>query len=244
MAHHTNTAVFLLVAAALVTAGCTGETTDSTTTTSSVSEPIVAETTTTATVLPATTTTAAAQETEALQEALAVKDAFFVAFNAADPTAVMDLFTADAEFGEDGREWFEELLAWNIAQGTRYTPSDCEAKPHTDSQGVVVSCPFITHDALSIESDGPPVPFNMSILIAADGIASYLDRFGDPDFNTVAIPFGRWMEQHHPADVESVSFAAWESIDGAVANGTLRADYAAEWGRYLKANGCAYNESC
>jgi hypothetical protein len=242
MAHHRNTALSLLVAAVLVTTACTGETTDSTQTTTSVTEPIVADTTTT-TALPVTTTTSA-QESEALRAALAVKDSFFVAFNAGDPTAVMGLFTANAEFGDDGRQWFEELLAWNAAQGTRYTPSDCKAEPDTDSVGVAVSCPFITHDALSIESGGPPVPFVMNMLITPDGIASYRDRFGRPDFNTVGLPFDRWMEQHHPDAAESVEFAAWESIEDAAANGTLLAEYAAEWGRYLEANGCAYNESC
>jgi hypothetical protein len=30
----------------------------------------------------------------------------------------------------------------------------------------------------------------------------------------------------------------------AAPNGTLHAEYAAERGRYLEANGCSYNESC
>jgi hypothetical protein len=245
MAHHRKTALSLLVAAVLVTTACTGDTTDSTQTTTSVTEPVVAGTTTTTTALPVTTTTASAQQSEALRAALSVKDSFFVAFNAGDPTAVMDLFTADADFGDaDGRQWFEELLAWNVAQGTRYTPSDCTADPDADSLRVDVSCPFATHDILTIESGGPPVPFAMRMLITSDGIASYWDRFGSPDFNTVGVPFDRWMNQHHPNDAESVEFATWESIDEAVANGTLLAGYAAEWGQYLETNGCAYNESC
>jgi hypothetical protein len=243
----------LLLAAALVLAACTGEVSESTTTapTTTVATATSAVAAVTTTAAPAPTTTEAgpsAEEIASLDAALAVKHAFFVAFNSGDPIAVMDLFADDAEFadmfGASDPQWFEELLVSNIAQGTRYTPSDCSAKVDVEASGVVVSCPFVTHDILTIESGGPPVPFSMTMLITSDGIASYRDRFGQPDFNTVGVPFDRWMEQHHPDDADAVAFGEWESIEEAATYGTLRASYAAEWGQYLETNGCAYNEGC
>jgi hypothetical protein len=242
----------LLLAAALVLAACTGEVSESTTTapttTVATATSTVAAVTTTA--APAPTTTEAgpsAEDIASLDAALAVKHAFFVAFNSGDATAVMDLFADNATFRQllwSDRQWFTELLAWDIAQGTRYTPSDCSAKVDVEASGVVVSCPFVTHDILTIESGGPPVPFSMTMLITSDGIASYRERFGQPDFNTVGVHFDRWMERHHPDDADAAAFGEWESIEEAVTNGTLRASYAAEWGQYLETNGCAFNEGC
>jgi len=177
-----------------------------------------------------------------------VKDKFFVAFNSGDAASVIALFAPDAEFtnnfGPIERRDFEELLAWNVAQGTRYTPSDCAADVGGAADVVSVSCPFITHNAVSQASGGPPVPFLMTVDVTAAGIVAHTDRFGDPDFNVVHRPFERWMNEHHPEDTEAVSFGTWNSIAEAEQNGTLVALYGAEWGEYLETNGCAFNETC
>jgi ABC-type transport system substrate-binding protein len=132
--HHK--AIPLLLAAALVLAACTGEVSESATTAPTTTVATAPSTVTATTSKPPTTTTTEAgtspEEMASLDAALAVKNSFFIAFNAADSTTVMGLFTVDAEFadtfGSSDRQWFEELLEWNTAQGTRYTPSDCSAE--------------------------------------------------------------------------------------------------------------------
>lgn len=248
MRHQTIAAVVL--ALALLAAACTSD--DAADTTATTTEPpatTAAPAATTTTAAPPTTTTAAGPSAEmqaAFDDSLAVKDDFFIAFNSGDAAAVMALFTPNAEFadnfGATDRQWFEELLAWNIAQGTRYTPSNCVADEAADA--VTVTCPFITHDVLTLASGGPPVPFTMSMHITADGVIAYQDRFGDPDFNVVAGPFERWMNEHHPEDVEAASFGSWNSLEEAIEHGMLTARYALEWGDYLEDNGCAYDEGC
>jgi len=252
MNNQRNRAIAGLFAAALVASACTAVDNESAQTTVTVTEttvatvpPTVAASTTT--IAPAPPTTEAGpspEEVASVDAALAVKNAFFVASNAGDQATVMGLFTADAEFVDGDRKFFEELLAWNTAQGTRYTPLDCTASADTEPSGVVVSCRFVTHDAPSIASGGPPVPQTVNMLITPEGIATYEDRFGQPDFNTVGDPFRRWMKQENPQDVDLVAFGTWDSIEEATTNGTIVARYAAEWGRYLEANGCAYDENC
>lgn len=253
-----NAALAILFAVALALSACssddgqpTSTATVAETTTTTTSPPATAPDTTNEPEAPTTTTTEpgpSAEETASLNAALDVKDSFFVAFNAADPAAVMGLFTVDAQYGGNFGPMelrdFEELLAWNTAQGTRYTPSDCTATADTASSAVVVSCPFVTHDAPSISSGGPPVPFTMSMVITPEGIASYQDQFGNPDFNVVGEPFARWMEQHHPEDAELVAFGSWNTIEEAGTNGALVFHYATEWGKYLEANNCGYSDNC
>jgi len=36
----------------------------------------------------------------------------------------------------------------------------------------------------------------------------------------------------------------WETVEEAEAAGTLRAQYAEEWAKYLEANGCTYLDGC
>ena len=94
--------------------------------------------------------------------------------------SVLSMITEDAQFrnnfGPYERWEFEELLAWNTAQGTRYTPLDCSAEAGSGPGDVIVSCGFITHDAPSLASGGPPVPFTMSMTIN-DG---HVDLTGRP----------------------------------------------------------------
>jgi hypothetical protein len=147
-------------------------------------------------------------------------------------------------FGPITRTDFEELLMWNVAQGTRYTPSDCSAVAVDSSDATVVSCPFKTHDVLTLAVGAPPVPFTVSMEITPAGIAEYRDSFGQPDFNTVSVPFERWMKEHHPEDAEATSFGSWNSIEEATANGVLRAEYAELWAEYLDTNDCRFQDNC
>jgi hypothetical protein len=107
-----------------------------------------------------------------------------------------------------------------------------------------VTCRFKTHEALSLAVDGPPVPFTLTIHVTPDGISLYRDQFGSPDFNTVGIPFDRWMDEHHPQDAEAAAFASWDSVEEAKANGAVVAIYAQEWAAYLQENDCTYRDGC
>jgi hypothetical protein len=162
---------------------------------------------------------------------------------------MMALFTNDAKFVDDfgveyDRDEWEAQVAWNIAQGTRYTPSDCIVSEQPDTGVVRVACPFKNHDILTLEVGGPPVPMSMWIDTTEAGIVKYFDEFGKPDFNTVANPFNAWMETHHPDDAEAVGFGTWTSFDEAVAFGEIRADYAERWAVYLDENNCDYTDGC
>jgi hypothetical protein len=233
----TTVAVCLGFVAAACSGSDTAETTAATTT-SATTRPTAATQ-----IEPTTTTSELSEESSAaaFDAALSVKDDFFVAFNSGDADAVLGLFLPDAF--EDG-EWFEQLLVWNIAQGTRYTPSNCQPGELPDSDSVEVTCRFKTHDALSLAVDGPPVPFTMTIHVTPDGISRYRDQFGSPDFNTVGIPFDRWMDEHHPQDAEAAAFASWDSVEEAKAIGAVVAIYAQEWATYLQENDCTYRDGC
>jgi len=64
------------------------------------------------------------------QAALSANAAYFDAYNAGDLEAVMAMFVADATFagslGPMHRPEFDELIAWNLAQGTVLTTPECD----------------------------------------------------------------------------------------------------------------------
>jgi hypothetical protein len=108
-----------------------------------------------------------------------------------------------------------------------------------------VSCPFKIHDAAVLAVGAPPVPASMTLEITEHGVVAYREMFGNPDFTDAGIPLVSWMETHHPDDVEAVFFeGTWDSIEDATSKGTLRAQYAQEWARYLEDNGCGYRDNC
>ena len=251
--------VALVITVALIAAACTSNDANNTTvalsTTVGTAQPPVttdpATVTTTTSTLAATTTTAEpSDELEAaFDDALAVKDSLFIAFNSGDAEGVMEVFAADASFSKyaiSDREGFEEQLAWDIVQGTRYTPSDCAVSEAPDAGVVRVSCLFKIHDAAVLAVGAPPVPASMTLEITERGVVAYREAFGKPDFTDAGIPLVEWMETHHPDDVEAVFFVAgtWDSIEDATSKGTLRAQYAADWGSYLEDNGCGYRDNC
>jgi hypothetical protein len=85
----------------------------------------------------------------------------------------------------------------------------------------------------------------MTLEITEHGVVAYREMFGKPDFTDAGIPLVEWMETHHPDDVEAVFFeGTWDSIEDATSKGTLRAQYAQEWARYLEDNGCGYRDNC
>ena len=174
------------------------------------------------------------------EDALGVADGYFAAISSGDFEELRALFAADARFR--GIAANEKSFAWNAAQGTTLSPPECGVVAGTTAQ--TVSCRTFNHDALTQAVDGPPVPIRVTLTITPRGIVEDQFSFGDPDFNTVGIPFHDWMQANHPEDVDKVGFANWRTVEDAEQNGTLTAQYAREWGAYLESNGCAYDDGC
>ncbi len=219
--------------------------------------PVAAPTTTAApvTTQPPTTATVPAFSSD---DALAVTDAYFEAYNAGDVEAVLALFEPDATFSDTTRADWEQLLVWNAAQGTALSPPNCTVTAEVSGVAVTVSCPHNNLDALVQAVDGPPVHITLSLAVTPDGISAWVRIFGQPfrpDFDTVGVPFDRWMTVNHPEDLEAVGFGndlrelpsvdeLWTTVDEAEENGILTARYAAEWATYLNDNGCGYSDGC
>jgi hypothetical protein len=181
-------------------------------------------------------------------EALAVADAYFTAYNEGDVEAVKRLFATDAEFAtnlgpEDRAEW-EQVLAWNAAQGTVLTRRDCRVDDEDSGISVTLYCPHDNLDALVQAVGADPVPINLTLIVTPSGVEKWTFLFGPPDFNVVGRPFGRWMANNHPDEAATVGFGNWASIEEAEQNGILTAQYAAAWAAYLTENDCTYKDGC
>jgi|GEM_PF-1611041 len=178
-------------------------------------------------------------------KALSVADAYFAANSAGDFAALRALFVRDAAFtGPFAIAEDENLFAWNAVQGTTVSPPDCTAVDGAVQGTMTVSCRAFNHDAAVQAVDGPPVPIQLTLTITPEGIVEESGSFGQPNFKTVGDPFDDWMKENHPEDADAVGFGNWTSLEDAVQNGVLFAQYAAEWGAYLEANGCEYNDGC
>lgn len=227
----------LLIAIAIATlaaASCSSSGDDTSTTTTVTTEATAAPTTTTVTPFSS-------------GDVLAVAAAYFEAYNGGDVDAVIGLFESEAEFYDNfGRvtpaDW-EQLLVWNTAQGTTLSPPEC-AVAVGPPDAITVTCRHENLDALVQAVDGPPVPITLNMTVSPDGIRIWTSFFGQPDFNTVGIPFDSWMSQNHPEDLAGVGFGNWSSVEEAEQNGLLVAQYANEWATYLDANGCTYSDGC
>ena len=197
----------------------------------------------------ATSTTTAAPVFGA-DDALAVADTYFTAYNAGDADAVAALFAANAKFatslGSQERAEWEQILAWNAAQGTVLEPRDCRVDDEDPGISVTLYCPHDNFDALVQAVDAEPVPINLTLIVTPSGIEKWTFLFGEPDFNTVGRPFAIWMGNNHPDIVAegTVGFGNWATIDSAEQNGILTAQYAAEWATYLTDNECVYSDGC
>ena len=224
----------------VIVAACGSSADEPSTSTPPLSTTIVTTTLPVTTTSPAPTTVAAPSP----EQALSIAYAYFGAYNAGDPEAVMALFTPDANFSGDSRTEWEQLLVWNAAQGTILNAPDCSVSGENSGDSVRVSCPHSNLDVLVQAVDGPPVPIRMTLVVTADGIREWIWDFGSPDFNAVGIPFASWMSKNHPEDLASLGFANWTTVEEAEQNGLLTAEFAAEWAAYLEANDCTYLDGC
>lgn len=188
--------------------------------------------------------------TVSASDALAVSNAYLVAFNAGDAEGVMALFASGATFtnnftGEMTFDEFEMFSVWNAAQGTKMTSEGCSAKDNSQEQAISLSCTAATHDALVQAVGAPPVPTEIRMTIGPGGIASVFNIYGSPDFKDAGIPFDRWMQTNNPADAErAADFGTWNTIEEAREYGEVIARYAPEWATYLADNNCSYKDDC
>lgn len=180
-------------------------------------------------------------------DALAIKDAYIVAYNAGDADAVLALFEPDPEIFQlseaDDLDSIERFLVWSHAEGTTITASDCTTEQIENA--IRVRCESTRYQHLS-EAVGAPIPEGiLNLTISADGI-SHLSESGTPqDVIIVYAPFERWLEQNHPEDFDarpSLS-GGWDTVAEAEEAGILRSLYADEWAAYLDSNGCTYQDS-
>ncbi len=221
--------------------------------------PVAAPTTTAA---PVTTqpppTTVVPSQPFTVDEALAVSDAYFAAYEAGDVDAMLALFAPDARFingiaGSMSREDWEKLYVFKVAEGTVLTTRDCTATttgsglstPASESaMEATVRCEYGHHEYLSRAVDGPVVPHRMTMVVTPAGVTRLQDNPGSPNFTTVGDPFTGWMLAQHPEDLSAVGCCGWDSVEHARQTGLLQVQFVDEWAAYLEANGCTYTDGC
>jgi hypothetical protein len=198
------------------------------------------------TVAPADATTSLSPAMTA-EEALAVSDAYFAAYEAGDVDAMMALLTPDARItdglGPSTHEARTRLLAYKVAEGTVFTARECSVVSELATD-VTLQCKYGHHDYTAQVVDGPVVPHTLTMVVTDAGVTRLADIFGDPNFNVVGNPFTVWMAVHHPDAVSEVEFGNWSSAEEAREVGVLAAQYADEWAKYLEENGCLFSDGC
>jgi len=182
------------------------------------------------------------------ESSLAVADDYFAEFNAGGSEAVMALFTPDATFtvrfiGDQAepilRDFWEERLVWNTAQGTIMTTHECAVTDEAPG-AVTISCEHGTHDAPAQAVGAPAVPTTTTMKVMPDGIGEFDQLYGRPDFTYVGERFNAWMTKNNPADALAAGFGNWSSLDEAGEHGGITAQYADEWAAELQAAGCTF----
>lgn len=135
-----------------------------------------------------------------VEDATAVNDAWFEAYEAGDVAAMIDLYAPDAELPEEGLTLEDERLffEWKVAEGTEMLPRNCTASEVEERDAVAVECEYAQQEYLSRAVDGPAVPHTMTMVVGPHGIERLESDFGDPDFNVYTAPFYAWMQAHHP----------------------------------------------
>ncbi len=179
-------------------------------------------------------------------EAIGVAGAYFDAYEAGDVDGIMALFAPGAEIASlpvaATRDEFEVLITWDVAQGATNLFRTCSASESTGS--VEVTCVYRDLQSVAQAVGAPPVENTMTLVVINGAITSYVNIFGQPDYNTVNTPFDAWMAENHPEDAEAAACCGGDTVVEAASNGALRASYSEEWAAYLEAKGCTYDTGC
>jgi hypothetical protein len=185
------------------------------------------------------------QSEDAAASALGVGNEYIEAFSRGDAEAVLALLTSDAAISEDygggadlvDREFYEQRLAWNTAQGTVFVSPECAVTGETAGVEVTVTCRLGWLNSAEQAIGKPPAPTVLTLVVTSAGI-SELAFVHEPQFGVGH--FDSWMATNHPDDAAIVEFGDWSSVADAERGGRLRAQYVAEWAVFLEANGCRY----
>jgi len=185
-------------------------------------------------------------------DALAVSNAYLVAYNAGNVDDVMALYAPGALFYDNlsGQlvvaEGDEERmnLTSDAFQDTKLTSEGCTATAGDQGRATSVLCNAAIYDALAQAIDATPVPAQIEMKVTASGITYIGYTMSDPDFLRLGIPFVSWMEANNPTDAAKIIFGSWTTVEEAREYGELRARYAKEWATYLADNNCTYQDDC
>ena len=197
-------------------------------------------------------------------EALAIADAYFDAYNAGDWDGVTSVFARipqngfdDIEFsfgrGGSGLGWGDLFFDIGVAQGTVRTPPSCTVPDDQPAESMVVSCVFETLDAPTQAVGAPPVPTTARLTITTRGLSRVEEIYdGEIDLEHVGEPFRNWLAANRIDEnclAQSVGNRwcdEWRSGDVEEWRevGRLIAQYADEWAAYLKENACTYLDGC
>lgn len=182
--------------------------------------------------------TEAGSTSVSVEQALSAATGYFDAFDSGDTNAVLSWFRADAAFSDNftgaiSRAAWEQRLAWNLAQGTTLDEPDCVAEEPDATGARTVTCASGTRNAQIRAVGAHPVLTVVTLTVGPDGIEAFDEEFGQPDFLVATQPFMEWMNATHSRDAGMVGFGVWDSIEEAVANGELTADYARRWAEHL-----------
>ncbi len=182
------------------------------------------------------------------QEALAVTEAWFDAYDAGDIGSMLALFAPDGTISETwgplSRDEWEQLYAFKLGEGTELTTPECTTEAADDGSAVTVSCEYGHLPYSHRLVDAHVVPHTLTQVITTDGITSQRQRFGSPDFFSVDGAWGSWVGQHEPELARLLEFGNWSTVHEATLHGTLWAKSSEEWAAWLEENGCAYDERC
>jgi hypothetical protein len=188
-------------------------------------------------------TTATPQATPATPQEVA--SGFINAWSSGDADAALAALTADVvvsekytgmspSFGPVDPSFFEQHVAWTIAQGTTFTSPECAATDDSSGESVNVSCEFGWLNAAEKADDGRPVPTTLELVVTPDGISQLAFEY-PPTFGVDS--FDIWLAVNHKDDSQGVEFGDWNSVAEAEQGGSLRAQYVAEWAAEVEASG-------
>lgn len=184
--------------------------------------------------------------------ALSAVDAYWAGFEAANEDAVAALLVPGGPIASIVNETINVHMAFDAAAQTQRTIESCTAAPSllrsapSESVALVVTCDVVEERYLNRAVGAPPVGAAYEFGFTPDGLISTLFfRYEAGGFDETAVPFGRWMQEAHPADVVVADPAnLGSSADEAAARAALYVQYADEWAAYLTAKGCTYQGPC
>jgi hypothetical protein len=187
-------------------------------------------------------TIAAPQAIPAAPQEIAAR--FIEAINTGDADAALAALTPDVALSEKYTgmspsfepiepAFFEQHLAWNIAQGTIFTSPECAVTDDSSVASVNVLCEYGWLNAAERAVGDPPVPTELNLVVTPDGISQLAFEY-PPEFGSEGFPI--WVVANYKEDSQGVEYGDWNSVAEAQQGGTLRAQYAAEWTAELEAN--------